>query len=68
MSNFQLNDKKTLSEKAYEKLKELIINGTLEKGSKITESSIAKMFGISPTPVREAFRRLASEGLIEVNS
>lgn len=68
MLNFQLNDKKTLSEKAYEKLKELIINGTLEKGSRITENSIAKMFEISPTPVREAFRRLSSEGLIEVNS
>ncbi|MCI6152181.1 GntR family transcriptional regulator [Fusobacterium perfoetens] len=68
MSEFQLKEKKTLSEKAYEKLKELIIDGTLEKGSKITETSIAKMFGISPTPIREAFRKLSAEGLIEVNS
>lgn len=68
MSKFKLIDKKTLSEKVYDRLKELIINGTIEKGTKITETGIAKMFEISPTPIREAFRKLASEGLIEVNS
>ena len=68
MKFIKLDDKKTLSEKVYDRLKELIMDGELERGTKITETSIAKMFDVSPTPVREAFRRLASDGLIEVAS
>ena len=68
MKFIKLDDKKTLSEKVYDRLKELIMDGELERGTKITETSIAKMFDVSPTPVREAFRKLASDGLIEVAS
>lgn len=68
MKFIKITDKRTLSEKVYDKLKELIMDGELERGTKITETSIAKMFDVSPTPVREAFRRLASDGLIEVTS
>ena len=68
MMVIKLDDKRTLSEKVYDRLKELIMDGELERGTKITETSIAKMFDVSPTPVREAFRRLASDGLIEVAS
>ncbi|GAA6325384.1 GntR family transcriptional regulator [Fusobacterium ulcerans] len=68
MKVIKLDDKRTLSEKVYDRLKELIMDRELERGTKITETSIAKMFDVSPTPVREAFRRLASDGLIEVAS
>ncbi len=68
MKFIKLDDKRTLSEKVYDKLKDLIMDKELERGTKITETSIAKMFDVSPTPVREAFRRLAAEGLIEVTS
>ncbi|MDU1910934.1 GntR family transcriptional regulator [Fusobacterium sp.] len=68
MKFIKLDNKKTLSEKVYDRLKELIMDGELERGTKITETSIAKMFDVSPTPVREAFRKLASDGLIEVAS
>lgn len=68
MKVIKLDDKRTLSEKVYDRLKELIMDGELERGTKITETSIAKMFDVSPTPVREAFRKLASDGLIEVAS
>lgn len=68
MKIIKLDDKRTLGEKVYDRLKELIMDGELERGTKITETSIAKMFDVSPTPVREAFRKLASDGLIEVAS
>lgn len=68
MKVIKLDDKRTLGEKVYDRLKELIMDGELERGTKITETSIAKMFDVSPTPVREAFRKLASDGLIEVAS
>lgn len=66
--SIKLEEKKTLSEKIYDKLKKLIIEGELEKGTKITETAIAKIFDVSPTPVREAFKKLSSEGLIEITS
>lgn len=64
----KLENKKTLSEKIYDKLKKLIMEGELEKGTKITETAIANIFDVSPTPVREAFKKLSSEGLIEITS
>lgn len=68
MGSMEIEDKKTLSQKVYEKLKTLILTGELESGSKLTETHIAKLFGVSPTPVREAFKKLSSDSLIEVNS
>ena len=68
MKVIKLDDKRTLGEKVYDRLKELIMDGEMVRGTKITETSIAKMFDVSPTPVREAFRKLASDGLIEVAS
>jgi len=56
-----LSDRQTLSDKVFNDLKEAIIKGELPQGSKITEDEIAKQYGISRGPLREAIRRL--EGL-----
>ena len=56
-----LPDRQTLSEQVFNELKEAIIQGDLAQGSKITEDEIAKQYGISRGPLREAIRRL--EGL-----
>jgi DNA-binding GntR family transcriptional regulator len=56
-----LSDHQTLSEQVFNDLKEAIIKGELPQGSKITEDEIAKQYGISRGPLREAIRRL--EGL-----
>jgi len=56
-----LPDRQTLSEQVFNDLKEAIIKGDLPQGSKITEDEIAKQYGISRGPLREAIRRL--EGL-----
>lgn len=38
----------------------------LHPGEKVSTASVAKAYGVSVTPVREAFKRLAAEGLIEI--
>ena len=42
-----------------------ILAGQLAPGSQLTESGLAKYYGVSRTPVREALARLAYEGLVE---
>ena len=50
----------------YVRLRTAILHGTLAPMERITENQIAARFGMSRTPVREAFRRLEAEGLIHV--
>lgn len=66
LSKLEIIGKQPLSEKVYEIIKELIIDGDIEPGTRLTETQVAKQLGVSPTPVREAFRRLSSEGLVEI--
>lgn len=58
--------RKPFSERVYESLKVAIINGDIPEGTKLTETELAGKLGVSPTPVREAFRRLASEGFVSI--
>ncbi len=53
-----------LWEDAYSRLRDLILSGQLKPGALISENALAKDFGMSRTPVREAIRRLEQEGLI----
>ena len=48
----------------YEKLRNEIVELTLEPGSPIDELQLAERFSLSRTPIREALVRLAAEGLI----
>ena len=50
---------------AYQKLREALRNHVLKPGERIIEASIAEQLNISRTPVRDAIRRLESEGLLE---
>jgi len=50
---------------AYERLHEAIREGALEPGQRLMEIEISAWLRISRTPVREAMRRLLSEGLLE---
>jgi DNA-binding GntR family transcriptional regulator len=46
-------------------LRELIITGDLKPGQALRQRDLADRFGVSPTPVREALRRLEAEGLVK---
>ena len=55
-----------LSDEIYNLLKSQILNGKLAGGEKIPEETLAKEFGVSRTPIREAVRRLAEYGLVSI--
>lgn len=55
-----------LSSVVYKSLKDEILNGTLKGGEKIAEETLAKKFGVSRTPIREAVRRLGEYGLVTI--
>ena len=56
----------TLREKILETIRDAIIKGSLKPGERVSEPELAERFGISRTPIREAFRQLESEGYLEV--
>jgi len=56
----------TLREKILESIREAILKGTLKPGERVSEPELAERFGISRTPIREAFRQLESEGYLLV--
>ncbi|MBC8570391.1 GntR family transcriptional regulator [Zongyangia hominis] len=58
--------KQSLSDTVYEHILELILHGEIACGEKIPEDRIAAQLGISRTPIREALRKLAADGLIEI--
>jgi DNA-binding GntR family transcriptional regulator len=51
--------------KSYEYIRDQILNGELERGTKVIEERLAEELGVSRTPIREAIRNLEQEGLIK---
>jgi len=56
----------TLAESLRQQLEGAIAAGHLEPGSRLDEQEIAQRFGVSRTPVREAFRLMAANNLVEL--
>ncbi|MBQ8624941.1 MAG: GntR family transcriptional regulator, partial [Agathobacter sp.] len=54
------------SDGVYAELKEQILHLELPPGSSISEIETAEKYNISRTPVRDAFKRLEREGLLEI--
>jgi len=57
--------RKTLHDEVVERLRDLIIEGRLAPGTRINEVQAGAMLGVSRTPLREAIKTLAREGLVE---
>lgn len=58
-------DHMTKSDAVTAAIRELIFTGEVAAGEPLRQRDLAARFGISPTPVREALRRLEAEGLID---
>lgn len=55
----------SISEQVYAYVKEQIVSGVIAPGEKISEQVIADTLNTSRSPVREAIKKLASEGIID---
>lgn len=58
----------TLGQEATVILREAIISGQLEPGTRLVEADLAQQFRVSRGPIRDALRELAQEGLIDHSS
>lgn len=56
-----------LKERAYEALKELILNETFPAGTFLSERQLVARLGMSKTPIRSALERLEAEGFVTVS-
>ncbi|XXM73267.1 GntR family transcriptional regulator [Lysinibacillus sphaericus] len=50
---------------SYEYIRDQILNGELERGTKLIEEKLAEQLGVSRTPIRESIRKLEQEGLVK---
>jgi DNA-binding GntR family transcriptional regulator len=55
-------------DQVYEAIRERIASGSLARGGRVHQEDLAEELGVSRTPVREALRRLAAEGLVEMRT
>jgi len=65
LEGFDASQIKPIRDKIYELLRKRIFAGLYSAGEKLVETNIAREMQVSRTPVREAFRKLESEGLVE---
>lgn len=59
--------RQSLHEAIVTRVRDMIIEGTLASGTRIHEGNLGRELGVSRTPLREALKFLASEGLIELS-
>lgn len=64
-NNLKIEGYELLNQKVYRVLKESIIKGFLEPGTKLLENKIAEEMQVSRTPVREAMQKLVAEGFVK---
>jgi DNA-binding GntR family transcriptional regulator len=61
---FDVSGPRGLALTAHQELRRLILEGSVKPGTILNQAELARTFGVSRTPMREAFRMLQEEGLI----
>lgn len=64
--NTKAGESKSKKQIAYEKIKKMIIENDVEKDAPLVERTLCEQLGLSRTPVREALRELAADGLVNI--
>ena len=59
-------ERKSLADQLFIHIKKMILSQELKCGESIPEEKIAKLFGVSRTPIRETLRKLEKYGLVEI--
>jgi DNA-binding GntR family transcriptional regulator len=65
---WELKSKATVEHQIAEVLREKIIVGEITRGQKLKQAEIARLLGVSITPVREALRLLEAQGYVAVKA
>jgi DNA-binding GntR family transcriptional regulator len=69
MSNFDvatfIAESVPIRDKVYEAIRDSIISGQIRQGERLIETDYAEKYHVSRSPIREALRRLESDGLLE---
>src|SRR6478736_8247169 len=60
-------ERQRLHDSVVDDLRNIIVEGVLKAGTKLKERELCETLGISRTPLREAFKVLAAEGLVEIS-
>ncbi|MBU3605317.1 MULTISPECIES: GntR family transcriptional regulator [unclassified Polynucleobacter] len=66
MTLLEQPNSQNLHEAIFQKLRLLLVEGKIAPGSKLNERELAESLHVSRTPIREAIRRLAADGLVEL--
>ena len=62
----EVTDKYSLRGRVFHRIREDILSGKYKENDELKEMTIGEELGVSRTPVREAFRQLELEGLIQI--
>ena len=62
----EVTDKYSLRGRVFQRLRNDILSGKYQENEELKEVAIGEEMGVSRTPVREAFRQLELEGLIQI--
>jgi len=55
-----------MGDQVYQHLRDMILSLQIKPGERVPESKIANQFGISRTPIREAIKQLANDGIVTI--